>query len=291
MRLLKHRTRHSPPGTAPGTVTIQPGARKPQLDVTSFGPNAHPASIRRIRLDATESLPELPAGHTVRWLNVAGLGDAEVLQAVGRRFNIHALTLEDIAGTAHRPKAEAYDNYLFIVTQVPIIDKPSPANESDESGMYTAADEPAILATRQISVCIGTDFVITFQEQEDDVIFAPVRQRLMRHAGRLHTLGPDYLAYAILDAALDSFFPLLEDYGEVVERLEADVIEQPSMQQISRIHNLKRNLLTTRRAVWPQREMLNSLIRDETPLIAANTRLYLRDCYDHTIQLLDMIET
>src|SRR5699024_8834303 len=144
MRLLKHRTRHSPPGTAPGTVTIQPGARKPQLDVTSFGPNAHPASIRRIRLDATESLPELPAGHTVRWLNVAGLGDAEVLQAVGRRFNIHALTLEDIAGTAHRPKAEAYDNYLFIVTQVPIIDKPSPANESDESGMYTAADEPAI---------------------------------------------------------------------------------------------------------------------------------------------------
>lgn len=230
----------------------------------------------------------MPKGHTLRWVNICGLGDADVLRAVGQQFQIHPLALEDIANTTQRPKIEAYDHALFIVTRIPAGDGSAPSR--GQGAVATIDDSAQPLATEQLSICIGNNFVLTFQEDSEDV-FEPVRHRLMRAGGKLRAGEPDYLAYAILDAAIDAFFPLLEFYGEALEELEMDVIKDPSLEEITRIHTLKRDLLTVRRTVWPQREMLNAIIRDETPFISSATKVYLRDCYDHTIQLIDMIET
>ncbi len=264
-----------PPG--PMRITIAPGAAKPRIDVLSFGPDTDVATIRRQPVDDIADLPELPPGHSIQWVNVVGLGDARTLQAIGQRFHIHPLTLEDIANSVQRPKVEPYDGYLLIITRAPIGHNGDANNGNDA------------LVAEQISICVGPDFVLTFQEQNDD-IFDAVRERL-KEGTQIRAQGADYLAYAILDAAIDAFFPWLERAGEEVDALEAKVIARPDISQIAQIHRLKRNLLTARRAIWPQREMLNALIRDETPFISQRTRLFLRDCYDHSIQLIDMIET
>lgn len=288
MKIHKRRRHLSALGAAPGTITVHPEAGIPKLDVMTWGPDADPAAIRRQTLASIDALPPMPEGHCLRWVNICGLGDAEVLRAVGQRFNIHPLALEDIANTTQRPKIEAYDDSLFIVTRVPAGDGTAPsAGHADAS---EKAREPRPLATEQLSICIGKDFVLTFQEDSEDV-FEPVRHRLLAAGSKLRSGQPDYLAYALLDAAIDAFFPLLEFYGEALEDLEVDVIEDPSLDAITHIHRLKRDLLTVRRTVWPQREMLNAIIRDETPFISVATKVYLRDCYDHTIQLIDVIET
>jgi magnesium transporter len=291
MQIPRRRPRRSPPSTVPGTITVDPTAEKPRIEVLSFGPDATPATIRVQALASIADLPALPPRHTIRWINVVGLGDAGVLAAIGRRFGIHPLTLEDIANTSQRPKLEPYDDYLFIVTRMPAGEPSTVQTLKPEGGEgeQTGSDARQLI-TEQLSICVGKDFVLTFQEHSGDA-FGPLRQRFTSGTGRVRSRGPDYLAYAILDAAVDAFFPVLEGYGDGVDDLEAEVIESPSIHQITRIHDLKRNLLTARRAVWPQREMLNTLIRDETPFISSPTKLFLRDCYDHTIQLIDVIET
>jgi len=281
------RHRRSPPGSSPGTVTVEPCAGAPRIDVTSFGASADPATITRQALASIEDLPPMPTGHTVRWINVAGLGDAAVLRAIGQRFDIHPLALEDIANTLQRPKVEAYESFLFIVTRVPA---PSAAARPGAGEDRRPRGRDAVLVTEQLAICMGEDFVLTFQESDQD-LFAPVRERLKSGSGRLRSRGVDYLMYALIDAAVDAYFPLLEAYGERVEDLETDVITKRDIDQIGRIHDMKRNLLTARRAVWPQREMLNAIIRDAGTRGCEETKVFLRDCYDHTIQLMDMIET
>ena len=288
MKRLKRRRNVPAPGASPGTITVHPEAGTPKLDVLSWGPDADPASIRRQTIRSIAELPALPDGHILRWVNICGLGDADVLRAIGQHFKIHPLALEDIANTTQRPKIEAYEHSLFIVTRIPAGDGTAPARGPKDIATIDSDRQP--LATEQLSICIGKDFVLTFQEDTEDV-FEPVRHRLMSPGSKLRNGESDYLAYAILDAAIDAFFPLLEFYGEALEDLETDVIRDPSLEEITRIHTLKRDLLTVRRTVWPQREMLNAIIRDETPFISTATKVYLRDCYDHTIQLIDMIET
>jgi magnesium transporter len=144
--------------------------------------------------------------------------------------------------------------------------------------------------TEQVSMFIGADYVITFQERQGDC-FDPVRERLRRQKGRIRQSGADYLAYALIDAVIDAYFPVLENYGEELETLEDAVISAPRPEVIAQLHDLKRDLLALRRAIWPHREMINALIRDETELFAAPTRIFLRDCYDHAVQLLDVVET
>lgn len=285
MQLPRRRYRHPRPGTAPGTITIHPGAARPHIEVLSYGPDADPAGIRARPVASPDALPPLPPGHSIRWVNVVGLGDASVLEAIGREFRIHPLTLEDIANGAQRPKVEPYDDYLFIVSRAPFVATGADAEVDDDGN----ASDAGALRTEPVSICVGRDFVLTFREHPGDM-FDQVRARLMG-GGQIQTRGTDYLAYALVDAAIDAFFPLLEAYGEDVDTLETDVIGRPTIAQIALIHDLKRNLLTARRAIWPQREMLNSLLRDENAFISAQTRLFLRDCYDHSIQIIDMIET
>lgn len=268
----RERRRRTPPGSAPGTLIADPHAAQPLIRLISYGPDG----VAESTVEGLHRLPIVPPGHGVRWLNVDGLGSIEVVRRVGDAFGLHPLALEDIVNVHQRPKVEPYDDHLFIVTRMPRAPQPGAASDR--------------LDTEQVAMCLGRDFVITFQEQAGDV-FEPVRRRLRTGNGQIRMRGADYLAYALIDAAIDAFFPVLESYGEQVDELETAVIGQPDFTHITRIHDLKRDLLTARRAIWPQREMINALIRDESPFVSPQTRLYFRDCYDHTIQLIDMIET
>jgi magnesium transporter len=206
----------------------------------------------------------------VTWIDVQGLGDLEAIRHLGDIFALHQLALEDVLNLHQRSKVEEYDDYLFIVTRMP-------------------ADTPRS-DTEQISMFLGRNFVLTFQERPGDV-FDPIRSRIRSHKGRTRTSGPDYLAYALIDAVIDNYFPILEHRGEALELLEDRVVAKAEPVLAGEIHDMKRDLIELRRAIWPQREMLNALIRTESDLVTDTTRLYLRDCYDHTIQLMDMVET
>lgn len=273
----QHRNRHrrrTTPGSAPGTLTVAPGAMQPEIQVISYDADSFTETAPAALADLAVPVPA-PA---IRWINVDGLGDIPTLRAIGTIFGLHPLALEDIVNLHQRPKVETYDGYLFIVLRMPMA-VPSTADASLSR-----------LETEQVTMALGRDFVVTFQELPGDS-FEPVRHRLRSHGGQIRQRGADYLAYALIDSAVDAFFPILEDYGEQVETLEDDVIAHPGTRQIARIHDLKRNLLTARRALWPLRDMLNALLREETPLIDPQTRIYLRDCHDHAIQLIDLIET
>ncbi|MDO5758613.1 MAG: magnesium/cobalt transporter CorA [Rhodobacterales bacterium] len=268
------RRRLTAPGASPGTLVAPANAAPPKIRCIGYGP----AGVTERDAISANDLPSLTDGQTVRWIDVINLGDAEAIQKIGDVFGLHPLALEDILDPHQRPKVDVYEDHLLVITQ------------ALGAGSREAGATDGRLETHQVAICLGHDFVVTFRETPGNT-FDPVLQRLHAVDGRFRRRGPDYLAYALIDAAIDAFFPLLEVYGERVEDVETQVIEHPETGQINRIHDLKRNLLTARRAVWPQREMLNALVRDESPFISSQTQVYLRDCYDHTIQLIDMIET
>nr|WP_245243334.1 magnesium/cobalt transporter CorA [Pararhodobacter sp. SW119] len=255
-------------------MTVAPEAVHPQIQTLAYGADSFEETASAALIDLAASVP----APGVRWINVDGLGDIPTLQHIGKAFGLHPLALEDIVNLHQRPKVETYDGYLFIVLRMPV--EPPP----------TLDTTPVRLETEQVTMALGRDFVVTFQERPGDS-FDPVRHRLRNAGGQIRRRGADYLAYALIDAAIDAFFPILEAYGEQVEELEDDVIAQPGNRQIARIHELKRNLLTARRALWPLRDMVNALLREDSPLIDSQTLVYLRDCHDHAIQLIDMIET
>lgn len=211
-------------------------------------------------------------GH-VTWINVNGLHDAQAIEAIGTQFGLHPLTIEDILNTNQRPKIEEYDRLLYLVLKV-----------------VTPNQSPGEIETEQLSLVLGEDFVLSFQERETGVL-ETVRTRLRNGRGKIRQRGPDYLAYALMDAVIDQYFVTLEQLGEFIEELEDTVTTAPERGHIAEIHRLKRNMLTLRRANWPLREELARLEKDDSGLVADGTRIYLRDLYDHTIQIIDSIET
>jgi magnesium transporter len=265
-RPRRTRRRRSAPGSPPGTLVPDPQAPRPVMQIIAYGP----AEFIEQEIASPDAIAPFLGKYPVLWLNVDGLGDAEAIRKFGEIFSIHPLALEDVINVHQRPKVEPYDKYLFIVMQ-----------------MLLSAPR---VDTEQLSLFLGSDFVLTFQEQPGDC-FTAVRERIRKNHGRLRGAGPDYLAYALIDAAVDHYFPALERYGEHLEEMEQEVVTQPTRQTLAKIHDIKRDLLTLRRAVWPAREALNSLVRDETPFIARDTRTYLRDCYDHAVRVIDIIET
>lgn len=296
MKYKYKKHRRSLPGTEPGTLIPDPAAQNSEIEVISYGQGANQSDIFQSKITSIDELSSLPSHHKIRWVNVTGLRDASVIQKIGERYNLHPLALEDVVNTHQRPKAEIYDTHLFIITRMPV-NPPSDKGNCDGASSMSPRIQDAPwaghigrLETEQVAICVGKDFVVTFHEYSGDV-FEPVRNRLHKGVGKIRMRGADYLGYALLDASIDSFFPLLEVYGERVEDLEQEVVERPEIGFIAQIHDLKRDLLIARRSVWPQRDMLNSLIRDESEFIGSDTKVFLRDCYDHTIQLIDMIET
>ncbi len=209
----------------------------------------------------------------VTWLNVAGLHDSDLIETLGERLTLHPLVLEDIANTSQRPKVEDYEEFFFIVLK-----------------MLEYEQTEGQVQVEQVSLVLGENYLLSFQEDESDV-FDPVRARLRNGVGRLRKFGADYLAYALIDAIIDNYFVILEMVGDEIEQIEEQVAEHPERRPLPAIYRLKREMIALRRAVWPLREVIATLQHSESPLIQPGTVIYLRDVYDHTIQIMDTIES
>jgi magnesium transporter len=210
---------------------------------------------------------------TVTWINIDGVHQLEIIEKIGEHFNIHPLVLEDIANTGQRPKMEDFVDYIFVTLKM---------LRYSEGEKETKAE--------QVSLILGSTFVISFQESEGDV-FDPIRERIRADKGRIRKMGADYLAYALMDAVVDNYFTILEKLGEGIEDMEEELVNNPTPETLQAIHHLKREMIFLRKSVWPLREVINRLEKWESSLLNKSTSIYLRDLYDHTIQVIDSIET
>ena len=210
---------------------------------------------------------------TVTWINIDGVHQLEILEKIGEHFNIHPLVLEDIANTGQRPKIEDFVDYIFLTLK-----------------MLRYSESEKETKVEQVSVILGSNFVISFQESEGDV-FDSIRERIRADKGRIRKMGSDYLAYALMDAIVDNYFTILERLGDRIEDFEEELVVNPTPETLQAIHHLKREMIFLRKSVWPLREVINRLERWESSLIKKSTSIYLRDLYDHTIQVIDSIET
>lgn len=261
--------RYTQPGTAPGDLTPPPEAERVPVVLTLMDYDAGEL-VEKADCSLAEAA-EFFESPRATWLHVQGTPSEELLRAIGGAYGLHALALEDVLHTGQRPKVDAYDGQLFA-----IVGFPEPAEHGAEP--------------RQLSLFVGDSWVVSFHPGATDP-FEPVRQRVRRLDSRLRERGADYLFYALIDTAVDSSFPVMESLGERIESLELTVFDEPTRETLDEIHRLKRELLVMRRTLWPQRDALNSLVRDRYALIADDTRPYLRDCYDHTVHALDLVES
>jgi magnesium transporter len=257
------------PGTAPGTLRPleMPGAGPVRITVIDYGPDHLDEKV----VERFEELLPYRDAPTITWINIEGLHDLGLIESLGKHFGIHSLTLEDVLNCGQRPKIEDYGTYHFLV-------------------LKSLSMREGCLELEQISFILGKNYVITLQEVPGDS-FEAVRQRIRRGKGLIRKAGADYLCYALVDALVDEFFPVLESFGEQIEELEDTVILRPSPEILQRVHAVKRDLLVLRRTAWPERDTISAFSREESHLIAPETLVFVRDCYDHIIQVIDMIET
>jgi magnesium transporter len=219
-----------------------------------------------------ESFPLKPEP-AVTWLNIDGIHQVDLIEKIGKQFRLHPLALEDVLNTDQRPKFDDYEDYICVILK-----------------MLTYNDKDNRLKVEQISVIVGQSLVISLQESEGDV-FDPVRERLRKAKGRIRKMGSDYLAYALVDAIVDSYFVVLERIGEEIESLEDELLSDPKPETSRTIHRLKRELIFLRKSVWPLREVMGRLERGESTLVKEQTKPFLRDVYDHTVHVIDTVET
>jgi magnesium transporter len=259
--------RRAPRGSVPGTLGTLPGGPDPQLHLIAYSRDA----VEERDLAGPEELaPLLEDRSRVLWLDVGSFGDGRVIARLGELLGIHPLAIADVVNVPQRPKADLYGDRLLLVTQMPQIVRGS-------------------IDLEQVTIALGPGWVVTFQERPGDV-FEPVRERI-RQGARVRLLGPDYLAYALLDAVIDAYFPVVEALAEVIEGLEEEVLERPSRATLSRIHEVRRSLVALHRMQWRQRDACASLLRDGEHPFSEPVRVYLRDAFDHAFQTVDAIET
>lgn len=266
---LKKEGRAIVPGRAPGTLIVDPNSPKPIIRVFAYAPESDEGDLIERTIEAPSAIPSLLKKWPTVWVDVSGMGDLEVVTQIQEVFGIHRLAMEDVLNVNQRPKVETYDGILYMVARL---------NELSPG-----------LSSEQISIFLGKNFVLTFQERPGDS-FDGVRDRLRKGKGRIR-IGPDHLAYALIDSIVDHNFPILETYSERLEVMEEEVIERPDKSTIAAVYSIKRDLLTLRRSVWPMRDLMNSLIRDQGDFFIGETNLFLRDCSDHVIQIMDLIES
>ena len=264
--------RHGPPGSSPATLLphlVDGQSRKPGIQIIEY--DKDDLEEREVA-DLTELAGHLD-NRKVTWINIDGLGDLEALKILGEKFNLHPLALEDVLNTGQRPKVEQAPDYVFIIAQMVYQDK--------EHTIYG----------EQVSLFLGENFLITVQEEATYDVFDPVRERIRSGRGSIRKLKADYLAYALLDSIIDHYYPVLEEIGGAIEELEDDLLEKPSREMVISLHEYKRSLTQLRRFVWPLRDVVNSLLHDTSSYITTPTKIFLRDCYDHTVQLMDLVES
>ena len=258
-------------GSSPGTL-VHVGERKTEHSILSLIQYS-PEHFETRTLENVASLDGQASEPAVSWINIDGIHDLDVIQAVGKRFNVHDLTLEDIVNTGHRPKAEEFDSYVYIVIKMLQFD----------------ALKDTVMS-EQVSFLLGDRFLLSFQERPGDV-FEPVRERLLKAKGRIRQRGSDYLAYALIDAVVDHYFSILESLGDRIEFLEEKLTENPDREVMHTIHRLKREVIFLRKQVWPLREVLGALAKGGFDLIGEASHIYMMDVYDHVVQVMDTIES
>ncbi|MFM2062346.1 MAG: hypothetical protein RLZZ507_2016 [Cyanobacteriota bacterium] len=258
------------PGTPPGTIIVDENAEQPNIILIDY----NQTNLIRQQITNPEDCANYLDTTSVSWVDVQGLGNRDILERLGKVFDLHPLVLEDVMNMAERPKIEDYEDQLLIIARMVV-----PKGRS--YGFHS----------EQVSFVLGKHYLLTVQEEPEYDCFDGVRMRIEKNKGTIRKQGADYLAYALLDAIIDGFFPVLELYGERIEELEEEVIVKPTPQTLQQIYQIRRELLQLRRAIWPQRDAINSLIRDSSEIISDEVRIYLRDCYDHTVQVMDMVET
>ncbi|MEI8003679.1 MAG: magnesium/cobalt transporter CorA [Methanothrix sp.] len=224
---------------------------------------------------------------TVTWINIDGLHQMDVLEKLGSCYGIHPLVLEDIL-TDQRPKIEDYDNYIYIVLKMLYYDEEDDKKAKDDEDEDDMGDTN--LDMDQVSMILGPNFIISFKEKEVDV-FHPLRDRLRTAKGKIRKQGADYLAYSMIDAIVDHYFVIMEKLGDRFEDLEDAVVSDPKPGVLPAIYNLKRDMLFLRKSVWPLREAISKMQKTDSPLVSETIKIYLRDVYDHTIQVIENIET
>ncbi len=257
-------------GMAPGSPVFigERKLEKVRIDIINYSEDG----VDEFRDVSLENCSDQAKSPTVTWINISGIHDLSILETLAKNFNLHPLTLEDLVNTAHRPKTEEFPNYLFVALKMMIYNEDQ--NRVD---------------VEHVSLILGESYVISFQEDEGDV-FDTVRERLRSSKGRIRTMKSDYLAYTLMDAVVDHYFFALERIGDFIEEIDDRILTDPKPDDIQETHRLKRDILTLRKAVWPLREEIGALEKSESPLIRQETKMFLRDLYDHTIQVIDMVE-
>ena len=264
--------RRSVPGSPPATLVphlVDGKERKAKMQIFEYDATE---LVEREVTNVSEALTQIDP-RKVTWINVDGLGDLPTLQALAARFNLHPLTLEDVLNTGQRPKTEEFEDYLFIVAQM----------------VYH--DSEMALCSEQVSMFLGKNLLITIQEEPEYDVFEHVRERLRSGRGSLRKSKADYLAYALLDSIIDHYYPVLEKIGADIDELESRLLTNPARGMVQKLHEHKRGLTQLRRFVWPMRDVVNSMLHDQTVYVSKPTKLFLRDCYDHTVQLMDLVES
>ncbi|ELR97170.1 magnesium/cobalt transporter CorA [Gloeocapsa sp. PCC 73106] len=260
---------YSSPGTIPGTLTIEPDAKPVDINLIDYNHlNASPV------LNLTpEACGQYLDTESVSWFDIAGLGNEVKWLALADIFGLHPLLLEDIVNVPQRSKFEDYDKQILVITQMVI-------PKTNKKGFWI----------EQVSFVLGKNYLLTVQEESERDCFENVRDRLTKNQGIIRQRGADYLFYSLWDAIIDGYYPVLEVCEDRIEEIEEKVLNNPDRSILNQIYRIKRQLLALRRALWPQRNALNTIIRDGHPLISSDVQIYLRDCYDHIVEIIDMIE-
>ncbi len=269
---LVFKSRSKKKGLPPGSlVHIGKHPKSPiQLSIIRYSSS----ECQIVEKSTLEECRALVPENTILWINVDGIYDPEIIRALGEHFRIHPLVLEDIANADQRPKMEDYGTYLYLVSK-----------------MLTYHPEKKTIQSEQVSFVLGSNWVLTFQEEKEGDVFEPVRERIKREKGFIRQMGADYLAYSLLDVIVDHYYNSLERIGDEVEGLEEKILDDPQSDHIATLHHLKREVVSIRRSVWPLREVLAGIDRVESDLIQNKTKTYFRDVYDHITQMIDSVET
>jgi magnesium transporter len=268
-RLIKQISRKI--GHAPGSLTFIGEKHAEEVKITVMDYDAD--NLHETEVAAVEDCFRFRDTSTVTWINICGIHDVATVEKIGGHFGLHPLIQEDILNTGQQPKLEESDDYFYIALKMIFIEK-----------------DKDYFSSEQVSIIFGDNFVISFQERVGDV-FDPVRERIRKTRPRTRMLGPDYLAYALIDAVVDNYFTVLEYLGESIEEMEDVLIGNPNPGNLQTIHDMKRELILMRKRIWPLREVVSALARSESKLIHDYTDPYIRDLYEHVIQVIDTVET
>lgn len=253
-----------PPGTVEADMTLE--TQKVVITVLQY----NETTIQEFVITNINELNDISTGNCVSWINVDGIHDAKIIEKIGSLYEIHPLTQEDVSNTDQRPKFEDYENYVVVMMKM----------------LYYDTE----LHNEQLSIVLKSNVVITFQENHGGDAFYPIRKRLKEAKGRVRRFGADYLYYALIDAVVDSYFNILEIIGDKIEKIDEEIITEPTPETLNVLHAMKREMIFLRKSVWPVRDMINSLERSETTLIKPSTDLYLRDVHDHVVRVIETVE-